>query len=99
MGKFKDLSDRGTIGFPQFINAEPYGFVAAQINIMESAQKNICRVISLDVFMKEQNLPFPFPHPINIEKDERLGVRQKVSGGQFFVVEDMNGGFKRIYNE
>lgn len=99
MGKIKNIIDGVKIGSFQFVNPKPYGFVAAQIDLMEAPQKNIGRVMSLDVYMKEQNLPFPFPSPIKIGKDERLGVRPKVSGGQFFVVEDMNGSFKRIYNE
>lgn len=99
MAKITDIIDGGKLGCPQFINPEPYGFVKAQIDLLEVAKKNICRVMSLDVYMKEQNLPFPFPFPINIGKDECLGVRQKVPEGRFFVVEDLSGSFKRIYNE
>lgn len=81
------------------INIEPSDFIKQQIKLSELAEKTIYERFGSDNFLKKQNLPFPFPFPLNMKKNERLGIRQKRNGENVYVVEDMNGSFKRFYNE
>lgn len=86
-------------GAIEFLKGNSSQFVEEQIRLSEVATKNIYEALGLDSFWEAQILPYPFPSPINLKKDERLGVRQMLKGGHIFVVEDINGSFKRIYNE
>ena len=90
----KSKGIRKETGAVEFLKGKPSEFIEEQIRLSEVARKNICEAFGLDSFLEKQNLPFPFPCPIILKKHERLGVRQTVSGGRFFVVEDINGSFK-----
>ena len=83
MEKSKGISkERGAI---EFLKGNPSQFVEEQIRLSEATTKNIYEALELDSFWESQNLPYPFPLPINLKKDERLGVRQMLKGGHFFV--------------
>lgn len=95
----KAISDKGVIGVPEFINGNPSDFIKEQIRLSKEAEKNIYEAFGLNNFLKKQNIPFPFPSPVSLKKDERIGVRQKRNGENVYVVEDKNGSFKRFYND
>ncbi len=95
----KSKGIRKETGAVEFLKGKSSQFIEEQIRLSEVATKNTYEALGLDSVWESQNLPYPFPLLINLKKDERLGVRQIVSGGHFFVVEDINGSFKRIYNE
>jgi len=95
----KNINYKGVIGVPEFINGKPSDFIKEQIRLSEEAEKNIYEAFGTENFLKKLNIAFPFPLPINLKKDERIGIRQKRNGENIYVVEDKNGSFKRFYNE